>query len=190
MKKFLFIACTALFAISCTNNESKDAKPGGDSTKMADAKMMDSKAIPEMPYKLEQPYQNWQPGDPQHALTVMKGLKAFENGDINTCMDAFGDSVRVGFDNYQTRLSKDSLKASFTQQRAMYSAVTIKMQDWESVISADKKDEWVTLWYKEYHTDKKGNVDSLGVVDDCKIVNGKAVVLDEKTQKLGPPKKM
>jgi hypothetical protein len=72
----------------------------------------------------------------------------------------------------------------------MYSAVKIKMNDWESVISADKTEEWVTLWYKEYHTDKKGNVDSMGVVDDLKIEKGKAVILDEKTQKLGPPKKM
>lgn len=190
MKKILLISCVALFALGCTNNDTKDAK-GGDTTKMADAKMADGKmAIPEMPYTLDQPYANWQPGDPQHALTVMKGLKAFENGDINACMEAFGDSIRVAFDNYQAKLSKDSLKANFTQQRAMYSAVKIKMDDWESVISADKKIQFVTLWYKEYHTDKKGNVDSLGVVDDLKIENGKAVMLDEKTQKLGPPKKM
>ena len=63
------------------------------------------------------------------------------------------------------------------------------MSDWESVIAADKSEEWVTLWYKQYQTDKKGVTDSLGVVDDCKIVNGKIVVLDEKIQHLGPPKK-
>jgi hypothetical protein len=56
------------------------------------------------------------------------------------------------------------------------------MNDWESVISADKKDEWVTLWYKQIQTDKKGKTDSLGVVDDAKIVNGKIVLLDEKIQ--------
>ncbi|MEI9958032.1 MAG: hypothetical protein WDM90_17405 [Ferruginibacter sp.] len=61
------------------------------------------------------------------------------------------------------------------------------MQDWESVISADKKEEWVTLWYKEYTTDKKGVVDSLGITNDAKIVNGKVVILDEKIQHLGPP---
>ncbi len=188
MKKLLFISCIALFAYGCTNNDTKDAK-GGDTTKMAQV-TTDAKVIPDMPIPLDHPYENWQTGDPQHAVTVMKGLKAFAAGDINTCMEAFGDSIRVGFDNYQAKLSKDSLKASFTQQRGMYKSVVIKMDDWESVISADKKNEWVTLWYKEYDTDQKGMVDSLGVVDDLKIVNGKAVVLDEKRQKLGPPKKM
>ena len=147
-------------------------------------------AIPDMPYPMHSAYENWQPGDPQHAVTVMKSLKAFQNGNINGAIEAFGDSVRVGFDNFQAKLSKDSLKATLTQSRAMSSTITIKMDDWESVISADKKSEWVTLWYKEIHTDKKGNVDSMGVVDDCKIMNGKIVVLDEKTQKLGPAKKM
>ena len=188
MKKVLFFSCVALFAISCTNNDTKDAKTG-DTTKMADTKMTSAK-IPEMPFPTDHPYDNWKAGDPQHAVTVMKGLKAFTEGDVNGAMDAFGDSVRIGFDHYQARLSKDGVKAMLTQNRAMYASITVKMDDWESVISEDKKSEWVTLWYKEYDTDKKGNVDSMGVVDDAKMVNGKIVVLDEKIQHLGPPKKM
>jgi hypothetical protein len=188
MKKILLISSLAIFVLACNNNDAKDTKTG-DSTKMAEIKT-DTKVIPEMPYALDRPYQNWQAGDPQHALTVMKSLKAFQNGDINTCIEGFGDSVTVGFDNFQAKLTKDSLKASFTQWRANSASINIKMDDWESVISSDKKNEWVTLWYKEYNTDKKGTVDSMAVVDDCKIVNGKIVVLDEKRQKLGPAKKM
>jgi hypothetical protein len=188
MKKFLIICAVVVAVSACNNDAAKSTAAGGDTTKAGETKMADAK-MPEMPFPMDRPYSNWQPGDPQHAVTVMKALKAFTEGDINACMDGFGDSVRVGFDNFQTKLSKDSLKASFTQWRATYAKITIKMDDWESVISSDKKDEWVTLWYKEYHTDKKGGIDSIGVVDDCKIVNGKVVVLDEKTQKLGPPKK-
>jgi hypothetical protein len=188
MKKILLISSLAIFALACNNNDAKDAKTG-DTTKMAEVKS-DVKTMPDMPFPLDHPYDNWQTGDPQNAVTVMKSLKAFQDGDINGAIEAFGDSVRIGFDNFQAKLSKDSLKASFTKWRAMSASVNIKMDDWESVISSDKKSEWVTLWYKEIHTDKKGNVDSMGVVDDCKIVNGKVVVLDEKTQKLGPPKKM
>ena len=188
MKKILLISSLAIFALACNNNDAKDAKTG-DTTKVAEVRS-DAKVIPDMPFKLDHPYDNWQAGDPQHAVTVMKSLKAFVDGDINTCIEAFGDSVRVGFDHFQAKLSKDSLKASFTQWRAMTASTVIKMDDWESVISSDKKSEWVTLWYKEIHTDKKGVVDSMTVVDDCKIMNGKIVVLDEKTQKLGPAKKM
>lgn len=63
------------------------------------------------------------------------------------------------------------------------------MNDYESVISKDKKDEWVTLWYKQITTDKKGKVDSISVVDDIKIENGKITVLDEKSRKFPVPKK-
>lgn len=188
MKKLLLISTVVVFAMGCTNNDTKDAK-GGDTTKMA-AATADNAALPDMPFPLEHPYPNWKPGDPQNAVTAMKSLKAFTTGDINACMEGFGDSVRVGFDNFQAKISRDSLKANLTRSRGELSSINIKMDDWESVISADKKDEWVTLWYKEYHTDKKGVTDSMGVVDDLKISNGKIIVLDEKTQKLGPPKKM
>jgi hypothetical protein len=147
-----------------------------------------STAIPEMPYTLDQPYQNWQTGNPQHAVTAMKALKAFETGDIASSVTYFGDSVELRMDNYYSKVSNDSLKKLFTAWRADNASISIKMGDWESVISADKKDEWVTMWYKEIKTDKKGKTDSLGTVDDCKIVNGKIVILDEKIQHL-PAKK-
>ena len=190
MKKIISIALVSLLAVSCnSSSDSKDTKTA-DTTKMADAKMGDTKAEKlDLPYTLDRAYAEWQPGNEQYAVTVMKGLKAFENGDINACMDAFGDSVRIGFDHMQAKLGKDSLKSILTRQRAMLSSIKVKMEDWESVISADKKEEWVTLWYKQIQTNKKGITDSLVVVDDAKIVNGKMVVLDEKTQHLGPPKK-
>jgi hypothetical protein len=56
------------------------------------------------------------------------------------------------------------------------------MQDYVSVISEDKKDEWVTLWYKQTWKDEKGKVDSMYCADDCKIKNGKMIKLDEKVQ--------
>jgi hypothetical protein len=69
-----------------------------------------------------------------------------------------------------------------------YSGVKVVMQDWVTVISKDKSEEWVTLWYKQINTLKNGKVDSMNVVDDLKFTNGKIVVLDEKTQKI-PAKK-
>ena len=62
------------------------------------------------------------------------------------------------------------------------------MGDWESVISKDGKTEYVTMWYKQITTDKMGKTDSIAVVDDCRIMNGKIVELDEKIQRI-PAKK-
>lgn len=187
MKKFLII-CAIVVAVSACNDAATSTAAGSDTTKAGETKMADAK-LPEMAFPLDKPYKNWQPGNPQHAAMVMKSLKGFIDGDMNAAILDFGDSVELGFDYYQAKLSKDSLKASFTMQRANYTSIKIKMSDWESVIAADKSEEWVTLWYKQYQTDKKGVVDSVAVVDDCKIVNGKIVVLDEKIQHLGPPKK-
>jgi hypothetical protein len=53
---------------------------------------------------------------------------------------------------------------------------------WESVISEDKKEECLTLWYKQVMTDKKGKTDSVSVTHDCKIEKGKIVLLHEKAQ--------
>ncbi len=44
------------------------------------------------------------------------------------------------------------------------------------------------MWYKQITTDKMGKTDSIAVVDDCRIMNGKIVELDEKIQRI-PAKK-
>jgi hypothetical protein len=173
MRKLLFIGCMAAM-VSCNNAATTDTKK--DSTAAAEP---DRKAMPEMPYKLAKGYKNWQPGDQQHALTVMNSLKAWENGDIPKSMEAFADSVEINFDNWVGKYSKDSLAKQFTAYRNTLASATIKMEDWESVIAEDKSLEFVTLWYKQITTDKKGKTDSLAVINDARIVNGKVVELSE-----------
>lgn len=177
MKHALVIAFTVFFALGCNDKSgSTDTKTTDTTTASAPMEKMD------YPYTLNQPYQDWQPGDQKHAVNVMKSLKAYENGDINASVVAFADSVELMFDGYRDKLSNDSLKRMFTKSRGELSALKIDMKDWESVISKDKKDEYVTLWYKEITTDKKGKTDSLSIVDDLKIVNGKITLLDQKIQ--------
>ena len=177
MKRIFFFAAITIFMISC-NNKGETTTSSADSTKST---VTDSKDLV-YPYTLDEPYRDWQPGDKQHAVTVMKSLKAFETGDIEGAVAAFGDSVDLRFDYLHVKLSNDSLKKFFAEERAKYSSMTIKMSDWESVISKDKKTEYVTLWYRQIWTDTKGKTDSLAVIDDAKIVNGKIVELDEKIQ--------
>ena len=72
--------------------------------------------------------------------------------------------------------------------RPQYADLTITMSDYESVISADKKEEYVTLWYKQAWKDTKGVADSMVVVDDVKMKDGKVIGLDEKVRRY-PAKK-
>lgn len=187
MKK-LFYAATALLLLAGCNNGSDTKSANGDTSKTTGSNMTAGKnANLDMPYKLERPYPDWQPGDAQHAVTVMKGLKGFEDNDINACMASFGDSVTIRFDYIDAKMSNDSARKFFTAGRGSMNAVKVKMGDWESVKSADGKEEWVTLWYKQIVTDKNGKTDSADVINDAKIVNGKIAELHEATRHLGTP---
>ena len=61
---------------------------------------------------------------------------------------------------------------------------SIKMQDWESVISKDKTEEYVTLWYREYKENTNGKKDSMDVVNDLKMKDGKIIGLDQYIRRL------
>jgi uncharacterized protein YcfL len=175
MRKLFFVALVALCITGC-NNKADESATASTSTTTASSEQL------AYPYTLEEPYKDWQPGDKRHAVMVMKSLKAFETGNFDETIADFADTVEMKFDYFEQKVPKDSLKAFFASERAKYNNVVIKMSDWESVISSDKKTEYVTLWYKQIWTDKNGKSDSMSVVDDVRIVNGKITELDEKTR--------
>jgi hypothetical protein len=112
----------------------------------------------------------------------MNSLKAFVDKDFTAMAASFGDTIDIKLDGYAAKLSRDSAAKMLTAQRPMYVDLTVTMYDYESVISADKKEEYVTMWYKQVWKDDKGKDDSLNIVDDCKMKNGKMIELDEKIQ--------
>lgn len=167
-----------LFVMSCNDKSAGSNKAGEDknSTLVAPAQNLT------YPYSLPDPYEDWQPGNKMHAVNVMNSLKAYENGDIDACITAFGDTVALRFDGYRATVSKDSLKTILRNSRAQVASEKIYMDDWESVVSKDGKTEFVTLWYMRVSTTKKGVKDSLTMVDDLKIEHGKIVAIDQKIQ--------
>jgi hypothetical protein len=131
-------------------------------------------------YTIKHEADYWDKGNQQNVALVLNALKAFETGNVEESMKYFGDSVTFRTDYVDTKFSNDSLKAAFTGYRNDLVSLTVEMQDWETVISKDKKYEWVGLWYKEKWTDKAGKTDSAYVMDDVRVENGKIVELDEK----------
>jgi asparagine N-glycosylation enzyme membrane subunit Stt3 len=87
----------------------------------------------------------------------------------------------LDFDNFQATMSRDSVIKFFAADRDKYTDLSITMYDYVPVISADKKTEWVTFWYKQSWKDAKGVADSMNVVDDVRLEKGKMVELSEKT---------
>ncbi|MCF6406980.1 hypothetical protein L3C95_29035 [Chitinophaga filiformis] len=186
MKPFLSLSCLILLVTACNNPERKTETMGTDSTKAATESSSDEMNYP---YTLDKPYKNWKPGDKKHTLTVLKMLKAWETKNAAECASYFGDSVDLAVDYFHKVIPHDSLISMLEDSWKDYPNVRLKMDDWESVISDDKKHEWVTVWYKQTWTDSKGKTDSLAVVNDAKIVNGKIVVFDEKIRHFPSAKK-
>lgn len=177
MKQFIVIICLGVALAACNNTSTTTA--GTDSTGAATVK---TEGDVKLPYQLEKPYKGWQIGSTENVVAAMTALKTFADKDFTAMAGTIGDSLDVRFDYYQAKMSRDSAIKMFTAQRAIYNDLTINMYDYESVISADKKDEWVTIWYKQKWTNEKGVADSLAVINDIKMKDGKMIELDEHIQ--------
>ena len=128
---------------------------------------------PDYPFKISKP-DNWDIGSKENTLIVLQSLKAYESGKVDEWSTFYGDSVQMGYDGFDKKLSKDSLKALFLTNWK-YNNVSINVRDWESVISKDKKDEWVTVWFSQSWETKDGIKDSIQAVNDFQVKEGKIV---------------
>jgi hypothetical protein len=86
------------------------------------------------------------------------------------------------------KFSKDSIASMFKHERSGLKAMQIDMHDFESVKSKDGKEEYVSLWYTQKLQGQNGAWDSVSVMDDLRIQNGKVVLIDEKTRKFAKKK--
>lgn len=177
MKRLLLIFLPAI-ALSCNNGGSTSKEVTKDST----ANRNLSTAM-DYPYKIDHP-DNWDIGGSSNTMVSLKSLKAWEEGKMDESIKYFADSIRVFFDGPEKKMTNDSLKVMLKSGRDIYKTIKINMQDWESVISKDRSEEWVTLWYTENWETQKGEKDSLSVVNDLKLKDGKITRLYEYSRKL------
>lgn len=167
MKKFFLLMLPLGLLAGCDSSKEKKEESAAPAS-----------AKPNYAYTIDKP-DNWDIGSTKNTEVSLAALKAFENNKIDDCLQYFADTVRWRTDYMEGKFTKDSLKSQFTGAWSQMASLKINMHDFESVISKDKKDEYVTLWYVQTMTDKKGKTDSMAVVNDLKLVNGKIVALDE-----------
>ncbi len=179
-KQFLLLLVLTVALLSCNNKGTTKTEAGSDTTTSTPAVSTTQKM--DYPYTIEHP-DNWTEGSQQNTFNALSALKAWENRNIDESLKYFADSVQVQFDGFDKKVSKDTLKAMISPNKTTKS-VSVKMQDWESVISKDKKDEYVTLWYRQYNEDVNGKKDSVDVINDLKMKDGKIIGLDEYRRKL------
>lgn len=176
MKKLTFIILSGIL-FSCNNAETSKE------TVKDTAKVSIAETPLNYPYTIEHP-DNWEMGSNENTLVALSGLKKWEEGKMDESLQYFGDSVRVQFDGLDKKMSNDSLKVMLTGAWNNYKSVKITMHDWESVISKDKSEEWVTMWYTQKWETQNGMKDSTTLVNDIQVKNGKIIRLSEYTRKL------
>ena len=177
MKKFLFSLIALPLFIGCKQNGDA-AVAAGDST-ATDTKV-------DYAYTIEHP-DGWEWGSKENTRLALLGLKEFEKGNVEGSTKYFGDSVRVEFNGFEAMLSNDSLTSMLKQERSQYKTVTIHMDDFESVKAKDDSIEYVSLWYKQINEGHDGKIDSMEIMDDLRMKNGKIVGLNEKTRRYAKP---
>lgn len=185
MKKTIFVALASAFIFSCNSKPESTETTAKDSAAAEPVVENISYAYTPVHHQPD----NWDMGDQKNVALVLASLKAFENGKVEDALAAFADSVQWSADGFDKKLSKEEIRKEFTDAWAKMASTKIDMDDYETVVSKDKKDNWVGLWYKQTTTYKSGKKDSLYFMDDLKIENGKITVLDEKQRKFPSPKK-
>jgi hypothetical protein len=177
MKKIFFFLLPAIVLLSC-NNEATETETVNTTT--------DSTVSNEninLPYTVERT-PDWERGDNAHVSVAMNTLRAFEQNDMNTLQQYLADSVEFYTDNFSFKGSKDSMVKVMANMRNSLDTIYVRMQDYESVKSKNRGEEWVGLWYVEAIKPKGGKLDSAMIMDDIKIVNGKVAVIDNKMRRI------
>jgi len=131
---------------------------------------------------------NWQPGDEKNAVLALTSFKKYVDGDVKGAFDYFADSIEFIMDKFHFVGKRDSLVAMFTPMRAEMTSMSVQPDTWLTAYYPDKNETWVTVWSTQKWTDKKGKTDSVYLVDDILIKDGKIHEVDEKQREFPVPK--
>jgi len=169
MKKIsIAIVGTLLFAACQPKETSSTTNEVADTTKYA--------------YTLKKDH-HWEMNpDHKNLQTALNALKAFATLDTAALKPLIGDSVELTVDYYQFKGTGNQFIKEAKTHMDKFNSIEINMTDWESVISKDKSEEWVSLWYEQVSKMKDGKIDSVSYFNDFKLQNGKIVAWSEYAQ--------
>ncbi|HEY2348351.1 MAG TPA: hypothetical protein VGH64_05020 [Puia sp.] len=179
MKKSLLAILLSVLFFGCGSGPKQD-EPKTDSTVKKEP----------LVYPFTSKYSlNWQPGDEKYAVLALTAFKKYLDGDVKGSFEYFADSIEFFANKFHFSGKKDSLLAMFIPMRAEYASMSIEPDTWITTYYPDKNDTWVTLWSTQKWTDKKGKMDSVYIVDDILVKDGKIAEVDEKQREF-PANKM
>ena len=185
MRKFFFVLSLTAFA-AC--NSAKDTKIESMSSK--DSAMSDNDNIV-LPYSADYS-SKFEMGDARNAKTILELYKDWDNNNLDNSKNKFADSVTLHFSSGEMMEgSRDSVLAWTKPFSNSFAAINSQVHAIVRLRSADKNEDWVLVWFKEYRTDAKGKKDSIEFQETWRLnKDGKADLLFQYEQKNpAPPKK-
>ena len=178
MQKLLFVFCLAVFAMAC-NNESKESAGKEEGT---DAKAATTFSLP-ITYS-----SSFEIGDPAYAAMIVQGSwKDWQDNKIGDMKTWVADTIVAFMSDNVMSVGRDSLAARWNRGRATYTNVIDTVYSAISMVSTDKKENWVLIWAKEINTSSDGKTDTTELMETWRInKDGKADMLlqyDRKARK-------
>lgn len=141
-----------------------------------------SKQQADLPYTKIAKY-DWQFNpDQKNEIIVLNVFKAMENLDHETIGKYTADSLESNIDGVKFNGTREQIMQLNKDFFATLKTLKVVPQDWRSVISKDKSEEWVSVWFSQYWEDKTGKKDSVKVFNDIKLSKGKITAWNEYLQ--------
>ncbi len=169
IKKLVPLFAVALLLAACQSKEAKTT----------DLVATDTTKYPYTPKKVH----SWQMNpEPQNMVAAMSALKGFAALDTAAVKPFLGDSIWLMVDNYSFKGTRSQFLGEAQHEIDRFKHIQVDMEDMESVISKDKSEEWVSLWYKQISTMKDGKTDTVNCFNDFKMKDGKVVGWSEYVQ--------
>jgi len=91
----------------------------------------------------------------------------------------FKDTLMAEFDGCTFMGLRSQYLTRAKMMRDSFKDLSVKLYDWQSVSSEDRKQAWVTIWTLRSFTTSKGQRDSLEYVQDMQFKDGKIVKTGE-----------
>ena len=140
-----------------------------------------------LPYTKNSKY-NWEFNpDQKNEAIVLNVFKAMEQLDHQTIGKFTADSIVSNIDGVKFKGTREQIMQLNKDFFATLKTLNVVPTDWRSVISKDKSEEWVSVWFTQHWEDQKGQHDSVNVFNDIKLKDGKITAWNEYLQHFPKP---
>ncbi|HYM93651.1 MAG TPA: hypothetical protein VET23_05890 [Chitinophagaceae bacterium] len=180
MKRLSITMVAACLLFACNNKKTDETSGKTEDKKESTAVTYPYKAVYSSDFSM---------GDANNAKTVLELYKMWEDGRVDDFKSLMADSVSINFPdgNKFKDNTVDSLISFAKQARKMQSSVSLVFDAWMPIHVNDKNEDYVLVWYREYETNLKGNMDSTRGHAYFQMKNGKVRSWSEFDQKMAPP---